>query len=212
MLEKVEIFAHIPTTQLEALEKTSQLRRCPKNTILFMEGDESGQLFIIRAGLVCVHTEDTEGHQLILNYMGVGECFGELSLLDGKPRSASVTAVEDCQFVCISRDAFREFMSQNPEICGALITSLTGMVRSLTVNVKDMALLDVYGRVARVLERYSDEEQRVAHPKFKHHEIASMVGASREMVSRVMKELVMGGYLEIHPSYIQVKKRFPKGW
>ena len=212
MLERVELFAHIPIAQLQELEKASQSRRCPKNSILFMEGDDAGSLFVIRQGMVSVHTEDRDGHQLILNYMGEGEYFGELSLLDGQPRSASVTTVTDCQFMCISRDLFTHFMNENPSVSQLLIASLTAKVRSLTGNVRDMALLDVYGRVARVLERYSDEQQKVAHPKFKHHEIASMVGASREMVSKVMKELVVGGYLEVHPDYIQVKKSFPKAW
>lgn len=75
-----------------------------------------------------------------------------------------------------------------------------------------MAQLDVYGRVVRVLERCSDNQNRVAHPKLKHHELASMVGASREMVSRIMKELVVGGYIEIHPTCIEIKKALPQGW
>lgn len=212
MLEQVEIFAQIPIAKLQELESKSQLRRCPKNTILFMVGDDSDRLFIIRKGLVCVHIDDQDGRQLILNYMGEGEYFGELALIDGMPRSASVITVSDCEFTCISREALQTFLTGNPELCNALLASLAGMVRRLTDNVKDMALLDVYGRVARVLERFSDTESKVAHPKLKHHEIANMVGASREMVSRVMKELVVGGYLEVHPSYIQVKKSFPKGW
>lgn len=212
MLEKVEIFAHIPAAELQQLERGSQLRRYPKNTVLFMEGDDGGQLFIIREGLVCVHCEDSEGRQLILNYMGEGECFGELSLLDAQPRSASVSTMTECHMLCISRQQFLQFVDENPQICQQLITSLSAMVRRLTGNVKDMALLDVYGRVARVLERYSDEQHQVANPKLKHHEIASMVGASREMVSRIMKELVVGGYIEVHPKHIQILKNFPKGW
>lgn len=212
MLNQVEIFAQIPAEKLQQLENRSQVRRCPKNTILFMEGDVSDRLFIINEGLVCVHTEDAEGRQLILNYMGIGESFGELSLIDGMPRSASVTTVSDCVFTCISHETFTWFINENPEILHTLLQSLAGMVRSLTGSVKDMALLDVYGRVARVLERFCNEENKVASPKLKHHEIASMVGASREMVSRIMKELVVGGYIEMHPSYIQIKKPFPKGW
>lgn len=212
MLEQVEIFAHIPIAKLQQLESVSQSRRCPKNTLLFMEGDDSDRLYIIREGLVCVHTEDKEGRQLILNYLGAGEYFGELSLLDGMPRSASVSTASDCQFTCISRGEFCKFVSDNPEVCQALLSSLVGMVRRLTDNVKDMALLDVYGRVVRVLERYSDDQNKVAHPKLKHHEIASMVGASREMVSRIMKELVVGGYIEIHPTCIHIKKALPQGW
>ncbi|MCR6651875.1 MAG: Crp/Fnr family transcriptional regulator [Cellvibrionaceae bacterium] len=211
MLEKIRLFANIPPECLFKLERTSSLRKYPKNTILFMEGDDNAQLFIIKSGLVCIHTDDNEGRQLVLNYMGPGEYFGELALLDDKPRSASASTVEDSAILSISREHFRAFMREYPELYEVLMVELVDRIRALTENVKDMALLDVYGRVAHTLERLCGEPVEVS-PKLTHQDIANMVGASREMVSRVMKELVIGGYIEIQQKHIRILKSFPKNW
>jgi CRP/FNR family cyclic AMP-dependent transcriptional regulator len=211
MLEKIRLFANIPPECLLKLERTSSLRKYPKNTILFMEGDDNAQLFIIKTGLVCIHTDDNEGRQLVLNYMGPGEYFGELSLLDDKPRSASASTVEDSMLMTISREHFRNFMRGYPELYEVLMVELVDRIRSLTENVKDMALLDVYGRVAHTLERLCNPTVEIS-PKLTHQDIANMVGASREMVSRVMKELVVGGYIEIQQKQIHILKSFPKNW
>lgn len=211
MLEKVSLFSNIPPECLYKLEKISSLRKYPKNTILFIEGDDNSQLFVVKKGLVCIHTDDNEGRQLVLNYVGPGEYFGELSLLDGKPRSASATTVEDSNLLTISRENFRGFMQEYPELYEVLMVELANRIRSLTENVKDMALLDVYGRVAHTLERLCNPEVEIS-PKLTHQDIANMVGASREMVSRVMKELVLGGYIEIQQKQIRVVKSFPKNW
>lgn len=211
MLEKIHLFSLIPKDCLDQLEQVSTLRKYPKNTILFMEGDDNGQLFIIQTGLACVYTDDNEGRQLVLNYMGPGEYFGELSLIDSKPRSASVSAVEDCTMLCISRENFRAFMRDHPQLYEPLMIELANRIRALTENVKDMALLDVYGRVAHTLERLCGDDVEKS-PKLTHQDIANMVGASREMVSRVMKELVVGGYVEIHQKHIHILRSFPKNW
>lgn len=210
MLEKVTLFKNLPPDQLQQLESVCVPRKYPKNTVLFMEGDASGQLFIIRKGQVCVHTNDSEGKQLALNYMSEGEYFGELSLLDDRPRSASVTTVDNCEFVCISREAFRSLIDQNTCMYQGLVTALVDRIRCLTDSMRDMALLDVYGRVANTLERFCGEDQ--THPKLTHQDIANMVGASREMVSRVMKELVFGGYIEVDHKRVRILKPLPKHW
>lgn len=211
MLEKISLFANIPPDCLLKLERTSSLRKYPKNTILFMEGDDNSQLFVIKSGLICIHTDDNEGRQLVLNYMGPGEYFGELSLLDAKPRSASASTVEDSSLLTISREHFRSFMREYPELYEVLMVELVDRIRALTGNVKDMALLDVYGRVAHTLERLCNPSVEVS-PKLTHQDIANMVGASREMVSRVMKELVVGGYIEVQQKQVHILKTFPKSW
>ena len=210
MLNTVSLFSELLPEQFAALEKVSTVRKTPKNTILFMEGDRSGQLYVIRKGQVCVYTDDEEGKQLVLNFMGEGEYFGELSLLDNNPRSASVVTTQDCEFVCISRDAFRDFLGASPELNQRLMTALVGRIRLLTGSMRDMALMDVYGRVAQTLERLCSADN--TQPKLTHQDIANMVGASREMVSRVMKELVFGGYIQVEQKHITLLKPFPKHW
>lgn len=211
MLEKIHLFAQLPADCLVQLEKVSTLRKYPKNSILLMEGDENSQLFVIQSGQVCVYTDDSEGRQLVLNYMGPGEYFGELSLIDNKPRSASVSATEDSSVLCISSDNFRSFMRDHPQLYEPLLVELVQRIRELTGNVKDMALLDVYGRVAHTLERLCGANAEKP-PKLTHQDIANMVGASREMVSRVMKELVVGGYIEVQQKHIRILRTFPKNW
>ena len=212
MLKNVSLFANVPEGVLAQLEQMSVARKYPKNTILFMEGDESTHLYIIRKGKVTVSVAGEDGRQVILNYMGEGEYFGELALMDGKPRSATVTTATPCEFIAISRASFQRLLKASPEFVFAITSAFADRVRSLTDSVKDLALLDVYGRVSVALEKLSDDNGRIDNPKVTHQDIANMVGSSREMVSRIMKQLIVGGYVEQCPRYIEIKKTLPKGW
>ncbi|MFT5085576.1 MAG: CRP/FNR family cyclic AMP-dependent transcriptional regulator [Lentisphaeria bacterium] len=212
MLENVHLFAKVPKTALAELEKICVVRKYPKNNILFLEGDDSHHIYIIRKGKVSVSRTVEDGRQVVLNYMAEGEYFGELSLLDGKPRSATISTVTACEFIAISRSSFIQLMQNTPELSTVLIEALTARVRELTESVTDLALLDVYGRVSNALEKLSDDNGRIDNPKVTHQDIANMVGSSREMVSRIMKQLIIGEYIEQCSSYIQIKKRLPNKW
>lgn len=212
MLENVSLFTEVPPHYLAQLEKLSVLRKYPKNTVLVTEGDESTHMYIIRKGTVSAYLNSEDGRQVNLNYMQEGEYFGELALLDGKPRSASVITVTDCEIILVSRASVHDLMQKHPEFALLLITELTRRVRELTDSVKDMALLDVYGRVSNALEKLCDENKRIHNPKVTHQDIANMVGSSREMVSRIMKQLLIGNYIEQCPGYIEIKKPLPRCW
>lgn len=212
MLGNVSLFANLPPSLIEELESMCVSRRYAKNTMLFMEGDENNQLFVIRTGKVSVFLQGEEGKQLILNYMSEGEYFGELSLIDSQPRSASIMTVMDCEFLTLSREKFQECVRRSPELCMSLMQELTTRIRKLTQSVKDLALLDVYGRVAHTLEKMCDENKTISNPKPTHQDIANMVGSSREMVSRIMKELIVGEYIEQSSDAIHLRKPLPKGW
>ncbi len=212
MLENVRLFQDTPKHITDALATLSVRRSYPKNTILFMEGDENNQLFIIESGKIRVFVNGEDGKQVTLNFMGEGEYFGELALIDGNPRSASVMTVSDSVFVTVSRKNFQQFIASHPEYALDMMQQLVRRIRTLTESVKDMALLDVYGRVSQLLRRLADEDDRVTNPKPTHQEIANMVGASREMVSRIMKELVIGGYVEQLPDALVLRKQLPAGW
>ncbi|TQV78692.1 Crp/Fnr family transcriptional regulator [Exilibacterium tricleocarpae] len=212
MLENVKLFQDTPKHITDALAAFSVRRSYPKNTILFMEGDENSQLFIIESGKIRVFVNGEDGKQVTLNFMGEGEYFGELALIDGNPRSASVMTVTDSVFVTVSRKDFQQFIAQHPEYALDMMRQLVSRIRGLTDSVKDMALLDVYGRVSQLLRRLADTDDRVCNPKPTHQEIANMVGASREMVSRIMKELVIGGYIEQQPDALVICKQLPAGW
>ncbi len=212
MLQNVSLFKNAPEHLVEALTQLSVRHTYPKNTILFMEGDDSSQLFIIETGKVKVFVTSEDGKQVILNFMGPGEYFGELALIDGKPRSASVMTVADTTVVAVSRKKFQQFIADHPDYALEMMEQLVHRIRELTDSVKDMALLDVYGRVSQLLLRLADESGRISSPKLTHQEIANMVGASREMVSRIMKELAVGEYIEQQPDAIVICKKLPLGW
>lgn len=212
MLKNVSLFADVPEAYLEQLEKLSVTRTYPKNTILVTEGDESNHLYIIKKGKVSVFLTGDDGRQVILNLMTEGEYFGELSLLDGEPRSASVMTVSPCEFIAISRASFQDLLKNNQEFAQFMICELTKRIRILTESVRDLALLDVYGRVIHTLEKLADENNRIDNPKVTHQDIANMVGSSREMVSRIMKQLIIGEYIEQHTNYIHLKKKMPRYW
>jgi CRP/FNR family cyclic AMP-dependent transcriptional regulator len=212
MLENVSLFADVPAHYLVELEKLSVPRRYPKNTVLVTEGDDSTHLYVIRRGTVSAYLTNEDGRQVILSYMQEGDYFGELSLLDGKPRSASVITVTECEMLLLSRASVLELLHKHHDFAMILITKLTGRVRELTESVKDLALLDVYGRVSNTLEKLCDDQKRIHNPKLTHQDIANMVGSSREMVSRIMKQLLIGQYIEQCHGYIEIKKPLPRYW
>ncbi len=212
MLNNVSLFANLPPKSLDELEQLSVLRRYPKNTILFIEGDESTHLYVIKQGKVSVSVAGEDGREVVLNHMSEGEYFGELALLDGKPRSATVRTLTQCEVIAVSRNSFQDLLKTNPEFVIQVTAELTSRVRKLTDSVKDLALLDVYGRVSNVLEKLSDENGRIDNPKVTHQDIANMVGSSREMVSRIMKQLIIGEYINQCTQFIEIKKPLPKGW
>jgi CRP/FNR family cyclic AMP-dependent transcriptional regulator len=212
MLEKVSLFADVPPEYRAQLEKLSVLRKYTKNTVLVTEGDESTHMYIIHKGTASAYLNNEDGRQVNLNYMHEGDYFGELSLLDGQPRSASVITITDCEILLVSRASVLELMAAHPKFTMQLVAQLTRRVRDLTDSVKDLALLDVYGRVSAALEKLCDEEKRIHNPKVTHQDIANMVGSSREMVSRIMKQLLIGEYIEQCSGYIEIKKSLPRYW
>jgi CRP/FNR family cyclic AMP-dependent transcriptional regulator len=186
----------------------------PKNSILINEGSLSDGLYIIWSGKVKVYMSDEEGREVILNILGANEMFGELTMIDEAPRSASIITLENCNMGVVSRTAFIDCMAEHPEIAWKLIRALVRRVRTLSNMVKNLALLDVYGRVARTLEGLTTvvDGKRVIEQRLTHQDIANMVGASREMVSRIMKELVAGDYIRIDNRRIVLMRKLPSNW
>jgi CRP/FNR family cyclic AMP-dependent transcriptional regulator len=188
-------------------------RRHAKNTIIVSEGDNTDGLFIVLEGRVKIFVSDEDGHEVVLGTHGPGEYFGELAL-DAGPRSASVITLEPCQLLVVPKDAFREFVQSNPGFAFNLIEKLIARVRALTDSVKSLALMDVYGRVARLLLDLAEERQGVLviGERLTQQDIANRVGASREMVSRILKDLTTGGYLTQSREGIVLHRKPPLHW
>ena len=199
------------TRQLASL---GRLRTYPKNTVFITEGDSSDSVFVILSGRVKVFISDTEGHEMILDTQGPGEYVGEMAL-DGKARSASVMTLEPSTFSVVGREPIKEAIRQNPDFALDMITKIIDRARIATSSVKDLALLDVYGRVARLLLNMAVDsgDGKLAIPgKLTQQEIAERVGASRDMVSRIFRDLTAGGYISVENRIITINKKPPARW
>ena len=204
---------HLNRDELNALSAQGVIKSYPKNTIIVSEGDETDSFYIIVSGRVKVFVSDEEGRDVVLATQGPGDYFGEM-VLDGGPRSASVATVEPSRFAVIPKARFRDFLYSHPGFSIHLVEKLITRARALTENVKSLALMDVYGRVARLLIEIAVEDNgRLAVPeKLTQQDIASRVGASREMISRIFKDLTIGGYISIDKKRITIHKNPPRHW
>ncbi|MBT8128152.1 MAG: Crp/Fnr family transcriptional regulator [Gammaproteobacteria bacterium] len=214
MLNKHYVFSELAPKETERLTQHSTTRTYHANTILISEGDTTDSLYVVLEGKVKVFASDHQGKEVILNILGPGEYFGELALLDDQPRSASVKTMVQTKLMVITKNDFKKSLAGDPEMAYKLIKVLIGRVRALTSNVKSLALLDVYGRVARNLLDLAEnvDDEMVIVQKLTHQDIADMVGASREMVSRILKDLVSGGYITIKNKRYTINEKLPPGW
>jgi len=200
-LRRVPLFSGLTEAQLETLAAGSARRSYPKGRTIVSEGEPSQSMYILLAGRAKVQRSDSEGKEVILAVLGSGEFFGEMSLIDDSPRSASVITLEPCEFMAVSKDAFKAMLTQSPDVAMNVMRGLVRRLREADKKIETLALLDVYGRVARVLLDFSENVggERVVKNKLPRQEIAKMIGASREMVSRVMKGLELDGYIVTLP-------------
>jgi CRP/FNR family cyclic AMP-dependent transcriptional regulator len=188
-------------------------RAFPKSTVLIHEGDVGDSLYIILSGRVKVYASNEEGKEVVIDFHGPGEYVGEMSL-DGAPRSASVMTVEPTTCAIVNRAQFREFLLAHPDFAWHLIEKLIHRVRVATENVKSLALSDVYGRLVRLLNTLAQPADGawVVPEKLTQQEIAARVGASRDMIGKLMKDLVAGGYLSVEDRTITIHRKLPLGW
>lgn len=214
MLENIPLFEGLPQEDLRAISSHAVTKSFAKNTVIMHEGDESDSLYVILSGRVKIFLSDEEGKEVILSAQGPGEYFGELALIDEAPRSASVMTLEDCKLSIVSKRDFESCLVRYPAIALQVIKGLTKRLRNLTDNVKSLALMDVYGRVARTLLSLAVEHEGklVVVQKLTQRDIANMIGASREMVSRILKDLSIGGYITIDKKHIVINEKLPSAW
>ncbi len=211
MLKQVEIFSGLSDTELEIIADSCISRSYPKNTVIINEDDFADSLYVIEAGRVKVYCSDKNGKEFIMNTMGTGEYFGELALLDDEKRSASVRTLDKSVFLIMYKDEFNKVLAEQPNIARTLIKNLTKRVRKLTSKVKSLALQDVYGRVAQVLTSMAVErsDKMYIDEKLTQQDIADRVGASREMVARILKDLTIGKYISFENRRIIIHGKLP---
>ncbi len=199
---------------LRALALRGTIRSYPKNTIMISEGEVGDLLFVLLKGSVKVYSTDSDSREITYGTIRAGDYFGEMSL-DGGPRSASVMTLEPSVCAAVTRAAVRDHLADEPEFALDLVAQVIRRARAATETARSMALLDVYSRVISLLESYqgvASPERPVLLRPITHQDIASRIGASREMVSRLLKDLEKGGYIKLGVKQITLLNKLPPRW
>lgn len=205
-LRAVPLFSGVPDEQLELVARVAVRRKFPKHRTVVFAGDKTSALYVIVSGSAKVLSRDSEGREVILAFLSQGECFGEMGLIDGEPRSADVVVVDPCELLEISRDDLVKAFKQSSDLSLNIMKSLVTRLRQANWKIEGLALMDVYGRVAKNLFDLSEVVGgvRIIRHKVTKQDMAKLVGASREMVTRVMKDLERSGYIRIDDGNIVI--------
>ena len=207
-LTSIPLFSNMSSKHLELLSAQACHLSYVKNSIVIAEGDYSDSLYILRQGKIRIYISDNSGREMLLNELGAGDYFGDLSLIDQEPRSASAITACDCEVSVIKSEDFMQCLHDNPEMAVSLLQVLAKRLRAATNSQRQLALMDVYGRLKSTLLILSKKVNGVCivEPKPTQQELANMIGASREMVSRILKNLKADGYIETSKTSITIRK------
>lgn len=206
MLRSIPLFQDLSDADIELIKGLAVDRHFAKGTVVLTEGSMGDSLYAIVSGRVKVFISDEEGREITLKLLGAGDFFGEMSMIDSQPRSASVTTLENCTFTVLSRDAFQACLERAPRIATQVMQALAKRLRDADRKISTLALMDVYGRVANTLLELAihSNGKLIIGDKLSQQDLANMVGASREMVNRILKDLAERGYISIESKIITI--------
>jgi len=213
ILKEVPLFSCLDDHELREMAEIAIEKTFPKDTIIIHEGDTSTSMYVVLTGKAhAIAMNEADGKQIVLNEFEQGDYFGEMSFLDAEPRCATVKTREKTRFLVLSDEKFRKILTSKPDIYSRLIKGLLQKLRKATRQVEELAFHDVYKRVVLLLKRLaiSEDGKQIVRQKMTMKEIGEMVGASREMISKIMKELSDGGYITIHKDSIVIHKPLPR--
>lgn len=217
-IQKVPLFSGLSNDALERLLQATTRKNYPKDAAIVEENEVGETLYMILSGKVKVTNIGPDGKEVILSVLSEGEFFGEMSLLDREPRSANVVSMEKTEMMLLRRKEFLALLESNGEILSKLLGVLSGRLRHANAQIRSLALLDVLGRIARLLLDTAAKEGRklldgsVVFRRPTHQEIASMVGTSRETVSRMIGDLSRDGYIKISGKDIIIKEKMEEAF
>lgn len=213
-LKKIPFLSDLSDEALIALAEKAKPAKFPKQATIIMEGDETSSLYIMLSGKVRVFSSDDKSKEIMLLIQEPGSYFGELSLLTDEPRSASVVTLETTTCGVISKSDFINWLKVHPDVAIMLLGVLSKKIHQLTDKVRSMALSNVYERTVKALQAMAVVEGNasVIHNRPTQQDLASMVGASREMVNKIMHELTKGGYIEVQEKALIIVKKLPASW
>ena len=207
-LATVPLFSGLDRVELQRFAELTREKFYPRGSVILFENDPGDSLFVVREGRVKVVLIGEDGREVILGVLSVSEHFGELSLIDDRPRSAHVIAMEDSHLLVLRREDFRGRVEASPAVAWSLLTELSRRLRRADVKIGGLVLLDVPGRIARLLVDLSVETgKEVIDKPLTHQTIAQMIGASRETVSRAMKDFQDAGWIAVERRRIRLANR-----
>lgn len=207
-LATVPLFSGIDRTELQRFADMTRERFYPRGSVILFENDPGDSLFVVRQGRVKVVLIGEDGREVILGVLGVSDHFGELSLIDDRPRSAHVIAMDDSHLLVLRREDFRKRVEASPAVAWALLSELSRRLRRADEKIGGLVLLDVPGRIARLLLDLADESGgSTIEKRLTHQTIAQMIGASRETVSRAMKDFQEANWVSIERRRITLADR-----
>ena len=206
MLGAIPLFSDLNPTELTAIEDQTIEKIAPKNTVILTEGEAGDSLYLIVQGRVKVFIGDEDGREIILKILAPGDFFGEMSMIDRQPRSASVSTLEPSVFRVLSHQAFQDCLDRTPRIGSIVMQALAKRLRDADRKISTLALMDVYGRVAATLTELAitTNGKTMVGERLSQQDIANMVGASREMVNRILKDLSERGYITVESKSITI--------
>ena len=206
MLRAIPLFQGLSDADIALIEELAVEKQVPKGIIVMTEGAPGDSLYAIKTGRVKIFMGDEEGREIILKILGAGDFFGEMSMIDSQPRSASVATLEASTFKVLSHQAFEQCVERAPRIATVVLQALARRLRDADRKISNLALMGVYGRVASTLLELAvnRDGKMVVGEKLSQQDIANMVGASREMVNRILKDLSERGYITVESKSITI--------
>jgi CRP/FNR family cyclic AMP-dependent transcriptional regulator len=207
-LRHVPLFSHLSDQELGRILAVARTRTHPRNSIILFENDPGDALFVVLAGEVKVVLAGEDGREVILSILKEGDFFGEMALIDDRPRSANVVATADSILLVLHRGDFQACLEENPRIAFGLLQELSRRLRLADDKIGALVLLDVNGRIAQLLLTLADEHDGLSVPRtVTHHTIAQMIGSTRESVTRTLRDLQERGLIRISKAHIAVIDR-----
>jgi CRP/FNR family cyclic AMP-dependent transcriptional regulator len=211
--EAIAPFANLDEKALQALAPGGTVRSYARNVVVVSEGDATDSFYVVLSGRVKAFVSDANGKEVVVNTIGTGDFFGEL-VLDGGARAASIMTLEPSRFFVIPQRDVEALLATHPDFAKHLMRKLIGKVRSLTSQVLDLALKDVYSRLVKFLDENAVEHEgrRMVRERLTQSDIAARIGGSREMVSRILGDLSAGGYISIEAKQVVLHRKLPTHW
>jgi CRP-like cAMP-binding protein len=217
VFRRVALFADLDAVQLQALSRLASVRHVAAGAPILREAEPGDLFFALVRGEVKVFVDSPDGREVVLTHLQAGDFFGEMALLEGEPRSASVTALAESELLAIARDDFFALLSRDFALTRKILQTMSARLRRSNEVIESLALQDVGGRLARYLVRLADESGQspvdgyFAVHRPTHQEIANSIGATRETVTRMLKQFEDRKLIRIKGSTVWVPADVPAG-